>query len=323
MGRVPPVLVNGTVCVDHLDLPGRPTLRDMSGGAAMYFALAARFDAPVRVLASAGRDYPEHFRQHLVDAGVDLAGFVLRDGATFRWHGRYHDDLDDRDTLMVEYDPAVEALPEVPAGYRDSRFVFMGVSDPVNQLALLDAFPGATLTLADTIDLYIHREQYRPNLLRVLERVDGMLINRHEAADLTGLPASEPPGDLAAAVLGLGPRFVVVKLGPAGSVLRHRDGLEVVMPACSPTPPAGVADPTGAGDTFAAAMLARLARRCVTAPGEPADSPGALRDALAHGAVMASFTIEGVGNTRLLTLTSDELAERHQHFVATLAPPAH
>ncbi len=287
----PPVLVNGTLCVDTLEFPDGSRYTEQSGGAAVYFALAARLLAPVRLLGAVGRDYPEAFVDHLRDAGVDLAGLVRRGGKTFRWTGSYHHDLDDRDTLGLHIDPAVEALPPVPEAYRDSRFVFLGVNAPENQLALRRALPAAQLVMADTIDLYVH--QHAGALLEVLREIDGLLINEHEAFDLTGRRA---PEDSAAAILELGPRFVVVKRGPRGSLLRHRDeGRALPIPPCVPD---NLVDPTGAGDSFAGGMLGRLAQRNATA-----DDIDTLAEAARYGAVMASFTLEGVATSALRALT--------------------
>ncbi len=305
MTDTPPVLVNGTLCVDTLSFPDGSRHEDQSGGAGMYFALAARLLAPVRLLGAVGRDYPQLFLDQMCEAGVDTTGVVRRDGPTFRWHGDYHDDLDDRDTLVVDFDPNVEAPPPLPPHYADTRYVFLGVNAPENQLALRRKLPDARLVLADTIDLYVHK--YTDALLAMLREIDGLLINEHEAFDLTG---HRDPADAAEAILDLGPRFAVVKRGPRGSVLRTRGTPDaVVIPPC---PPDRLVDPTGAGDSFAAGFLTHLATHETGGRSHP--TVQTLADAGEAGAVMASFTLEGVANARLLTLTRREFdARRDAH----------
>ncbi|MEM1446647.1 MAG: PfkB family carbohydrate kinase [Planctomycetota bacterium] len=314
-----PILVNGTLCVDTLSFADGSRHDEQSGGCGMYFSLAAAaIDQPVRLLAAVGADYPEPFVKQLEAAAVDTLGLDRRTGKTFRWHGHYHDDLDDRDTLNLDYDPDVESLPQLPGGWADTRYAFLGVNAPENQRALRSALPQAELVLLDTIDLYVH--QYRDALMEAIAASDGLLINRHELTDLADFEVSIDPADAQIAsdrvFDELGPntslRFVVVKNGPAGSVVCTPGSQPVSVPPC---PPEVLIDPTGAGDTFAAGMLAYAAKHGLSR--DTADLVSHLPGACGWGAVLASFTLEAVGNTRLLTLTPEAFHERRAAYADT------
>ncbi|MEM8781777.1 MAG: PfkB family carbohydrate kinase [Planctomycetota bacterium] len=311
-----PVLVNGTLCVDTLSFADGSRHEECSGGCGMYFSLAAAaIGQPVRLLAAIGEDYPEPFVRQFEDADVDTLGLTRRPGNTFRWHGHYHDDLDDRDTLGLDFDPAVEALPRLPRPWADTRYAFLGVNAPENQFALRSQLHDADLVLLDTIDLYVHK--YRDALMKAVAASDGLLINRHELTDLAGVAVSSDPDDAQAAAehvfaelpasSSLG--FVVVKNGPAGSVVCFRGHAPV---AVSPCPPAVLVDPTGAGDTFAAGLLAYAARHGLSRSDD--ELPEHLATACGWGAVLASFTLEAVGNARLLTLTPEQFEARRAAY---------
>ncbi|MEM7576823.1 MAG: PfkB family carbohydrate kinase [Planctomycetota bacterium] len=309
-----PMLVNGTLCVDTLSFADGSRHDEQSGGCGMYFSLAAAaIGQPVRLLAAVGDDYPPAFVDQLEQARVDTLGLIRRPGPTFRWHGHYHDDLDDRDTLGLDFDPAVEALPELPGAWADTRYAFLGVNAPENQFALRRQLPGANLVLLDTIDLYVHR--HRDALMEAIAASDGLLINRHELTDLAGIEVSSDPGDARVAserVFAELPdaalRFVVVKNGPTGSVVCVRGEAPVHVPPCAPD---RLIDPTGAGDTFAAGMLAYAATHGLSR--DTPDLVSHLPRACDWGAVLASFTLEAVGNGRLLTLTAEQFRERLDH----------
>ncbi|MEM8494805.1 MAG: PfkB family carbohydrate kinase [Planctomycetota bacterium] len=314
-----PVLVNGTLCVDTLSFADGSRHDEQSGGCGMYFSLAAAgIDQTVRLLAAVGADYPGPFVAELADAAVDIRGLDRRPGKTFRWHGHYHDDLDDRDTLNLDYDPAVESLPELPGAWADTRYAFLGVNAPENQLALRSALPHADLVLLDTIDLYVHK--YRDALMKAVAASDGLLINRHELTDLAGVAVSTESADAQDAAQRVfdelsaasSLRFIVVKNGPAGSVVCVCGHAPVVVPPC---PPETLVDPTGAGDTFAAGMLAYAAKHGLSR--DTPDLATRLPEACGWGAVLASFTLEAVGNARLLTLTPDQFHARRAAYAGT------
>jgi len=290
------VLVNATLCIDTVEVPGRGKVTDILGGAAAYFAAAARLFGPVRVLGAVGDDYPDELWQQLEALGLDLSGVVRRPGQTLRWHGSYHADLKNRDTLVVHEDLAVEAIPPLPDAWRDTRHVCLGVTQPTNQLALQQQFPAAKLTVLDTIDLYVMK--HRPKLLEAIRGVHGLIINDWEAARLTGEENAERAAER---LLDLGPRFVIVKRGEHGATLAHPQGVW----ACPAFPVEHVVDPTGAGDSFLGGLLGHMAER-----NAGPDDFETLQQAMRYGTAAASFNIEDFSLRRLAQTSRNELDQR-------------
>ena len=299
------LIVTGSIGIDSVEAPAG-TAEDVLGGSTIYFAAAASFFGPVRVVGAVGDDFPDHFLDTFRHFNIDLQGVEKRSGSkTFRWRGRYHENMNIRDTLSVELNVLLEGLPPVPEAYRDSKYVFLANTDPENQLELLDSFPGCQLSVADTMDLYINTR--KDKLLELLGRIDGLVLNDSEAQTLTGetnlIRAAE-------AVQKLGPRFVVVKKGEHGCLLHHREG-QVALPAF---PAREVIDPTGAGDSFGGGMMGYLA----AAGGEGEPTLDQLKRALAYGTVVASFNIESFSLDRMQKLTRDDIDERFATYRAML-----
>ncbi|MEO1235185.1 MAG: PfkB family carbohydrate kinase [Planctomycetota bacterium] len=290
------VLINATLCIDTVEVPGVGKVEGVLGGAAAYFAAAARLFGPVRVLGAVGEDYPDELWAQLTAMGLDTAGIARRPGRTFRWHGRYHADLKHRDTLVVDFDPAVEAPPPVPEAWRDTGYVCLGVSLPENQLRLRGQFPGAALTVLDTIDLYVNR--HREKLVEAIGAVHGVVVNDWEAERITG---EADAARAAERLRGMAGSFAVVKRGADGAVLADAAGVW----SCPAAATAGVVDPTGAGDSFLGGMLGYLA-----SVDAGVDDTQALRRAVALGSAAASFTIEDFSLRRLAGVTRGEVEER-------------
>ena len=296
------LLVTGSIGIDTVHAP-TGSAESVLGGSAIYFAAAASFQGPVRLVAAVGEDFPAELEEPFHGFDIDLAGLEKRAGSkTFRWTGRYHENMNDRETLSTELNVLGEASPPVPDAFKDSRTVFLANAHPGAQLALRREFAGADLVVADTMDLWI--EIARPELLELLQNVDGLVLNDAESFQLT-----EERNVIRAGrkILGMGPSFVVVKKGEHGAVLVHADG-EAALPAY---PAADVVDPTGAGDSFGGGMMGRLAAT------EDKSFEGILR-AMAAGTVVASFTIEEFSLGRLESLTKEELEGREREFVETL-----
>jgi len=296
------LIVTGSISIDTIDTP-TGSVQEVVGGSSIYFTAAASFFGPVRLVGAVGEDFPDEFVDVFHQFGVDVAGLERRKGSkTFRWHGRYHDDVNMRDTINVELNVLTEALPPIPDAFKDSEYVFLAVTHPDNQLKLLDAFPQRKLVVADTIDLYINTA--RGQLLEVFKRIDGLIVNDSEAQMLTG----EPNAVVAAEkLIGFGPKFVVVKKGQHGAILMHPDGV-CVLPAY---PAKTVIDPTGAGDSFAGAFMAYLTQKDDT-------SFDSLRSAMAYGTVAASFTIEAFSVERLKQISRDDINRRFDEFTTML-----
>ena len=295
------LIVTGTIGIDTLHAPTGSAERVL-GGSCSYFAAAASFLSPVRVVGAVGGDFPADHAATLESfKGVCLQGLERRpQSRTFAWGGRYLDDMNRRETLFTELGVLEEAPPKVPAAYQDSRFVFLGNTHPAVQLDLLRQFPKRSLAVCDTMDLWINVA--RPELLALFREVDGVVLNDQEAMQLTEARNAVSAGK---AMLDLGPRFVVVKKGEHGAILAHRQGV-ATLPAF-PADAAHVVDPTGAGDTFAGGLMAHIAR---TGNGDLETIQGGM----AWGTVMASFTIEAFGLERLRRLDAKQIDDRMQRF---------
>jgi sugar/nucleoside kinase (ribokinase family) len=297
-----PLLVTGSLGIDTVATP-HGTAADVLGGSAVYFAFAASQYTDVRLVGVVGDDFPPAYRDTLASRNIDLAGLETRAGSkTFRWSGKYSDDMNDRDTLEVQLNVLAEAGAKVPPAYADSDVVFLANTHPGLQREMRSAFRNPRLTVCDTMDLWI--ETAREELVKTLGVVDGLIVNDAEARQLTGCGNMVEAGE---ALLRFGPKFAVVKKGEHGALLISADGVTAI-PAF---PTKKVKDPTGAGDSFAGGMLGYLATldRWNTA---------ALRRGLLHGTVAASFTIEDFSLGRLKSLTREELDARVQQFADML-----
>lgn len=288
------LIVTGSIGIDTVFAPTGKA-EEVLGGSAIYFAAAASFFCPVRLVAVVGEDCPESFMDTFTQFNVDLQGLEKRAGSkTFRWVGKYHQNMNQRDTLEVQLNVLAEAAPKVPDSYKDSKYVFLANTDPVNQMNLLKQFPSSELAVADTMDLWI--ETQRDELLALLHKVDGLVLNDSEAQMLTGktniVQAAEQ-------ILEYGPRFVVVKKGEHGALLQHIDG-RAALPAY---PAKNVVDPTGAGDSFAGGMMGYI-----TATDD--HSFAGIKKAIAYGTMVASFNIENFSLTRLETLKREDIDHR-------------
>ncbi|MCJ7544910.1 MAG: PfkB family carbohydrate kinase [Phycisphaerae bacterium] len=294
------LLVTGSIAIDTVETPSG-TVVEALGGSAVYFAYAASFFVdPVRVVGVVGGDCSEEFLRPLrANPRIDLSGLEVRPSSkTFRWHGRYHQDLNIRDTVAVELNVLAERGPTVPKSFRDSRYVFLANSHPDLQRQLLGQVDSPRLVVADTMDLWIHNEPAA--LERLLAELDGLLLNDAEAKALSGRANVV---EAALAVARNVRHFVVVKKGEHGSLL-VADGKVWVLPGY---PTTRVVDPTGAGDCFAGAMMGYLAAADRT-------DPAALRTAIAYGTVTASLELEDFSLNRLLRTTREEIDQRAEEL---------
>ena len=299
------LIVTGTIGIDTIETPNG-TAERILGGSGTYFSAAASFFGPVRLVAAVGEDFPEaHRAVFKTFPAVDLTGLETRKGSkTFAWGGRYHKNMNSRDTTFTELGVLAEKPPAVPEAYRDSRIVFLANSHPAVQMGMLGQLPKRVLAVADTMDLWINVAN--DDLRALLKKVDGLVLNYDEAELFTGKANVVTAGKH---LLELGPRFVVIKKGEHGAILVHRDGL-AALPAY---PTETVVDPTGAGDTFAGGMMGSIAAN--PSGGDPG-SFEAIRRSLVHGTVVASFTIEAFSLDRLRTLTRAEIDARTAHYTA-------
>ena len=288
------LIVTGSIGIDSIEAPTGKA-ENVLGGSCIYFAAAASYFTSVRLVGAVGEDFPDEHIQTFKHFNIDLEGLEKRAGSkTFRWHGRYHENMNERDTLDVQLNVLAEDLPPVPQSYRDSEYVFLANTHPAAQKALLENFPQRKLVLADTMNLWIENEL--PTLKELLRDIDGLVLNDCEAFQLTH---QSNVVRAAEAILGMGPKFVVIKKGEHGAFILHEDGM-AALPAYAAR---DVVDPTGAGDSFAGGMMGHLA-----ATGDL--SLINLRRAMAYGTIVASYNIESFSLRRLQEIDRQDIDRR-------------
>jgi sugar/nucleoside kinase (ribokinase family) len=292
------VLVVGTVAFDSIETPSGSVERVL-GGSASYFALGASFFAPVRIVGVIGEDFPQDYLDLFTQRGVDIEGIKRERGETFHWRGRYHEDINVRDTIELHLNVLAGFEPQLPDNYRDAEYVFLGNIDPVMQLEVLNQIRHMKLVICDTMDYWIRESP--EELKKVLQRIEMLVINDSEARLLSGYSNIV---QAARAILRMGPKMVLIKRGEYG-VLQFSDSSVFATPAY---PLEEVFDPTGAGDSFAGGLMGQLARS-----GDLGQ--GGLRRAIVYGSVVASFTVEDFGVKRLTDTSLPEIEDRYQKFV--------
>jgi sugar/nucleoside kinase (ribokinase family) len=291
------VLVVGTVAFDSIETPFGSAERIL-GGSAAYFALGASFFTPVRVVGVIGRDFPQEYIDLFAKRNIDIEGLRKERGETFHWRGRYHEDINVRDTLELHLNVLAGFVPHLPERYRDAEYVFLGNIDPVMQTEVLDQIRAMKLVVCDTMDHWIRESP--EELRKVLKRIEMLVINDSEARLLSGYNNIVRA---ARAILKMGPKVILIKRGEYG-VLQFSDDSTFATPAY---PLEEVFDPTGAGDSFAGGFLGQLARS-----GD--HSERGLRRAIVYGSVVASFTVEDFGVKRLTSVELAAIEERYQNF---------
>lgn len=298
------LLVVGSVAYDTIKTP-RGEVVEALGGAAVYFSLAARLFMPVRLVGVVGDDFRGGDLDLLSDRSVDVSGLErVQGGRTFRWTGEYSQNMNSRETLSVELNVFENFKPKVPQAFRDSRFVFLANAPPVTQMSVLDQMDRPDFVMADTMDLWI--QTAHKDLLGLLRRIDGLLVNDSEAMLLTDRHNVIEAGR---AIQDLGPSRVVIKKGEHGAILFDGDHI-VPLPAY---PIVSVKDPTGAGDSFAGALMGYLACT-VGAKGRLAVEPRVFKQALGHGVVVASLTCEDFGVRRIAAASEAEVRGRFAQY---------
>ncbi|MFP4105077.1 MAG: PfkB family carbohydrate kinase [Phycisphaerae bacterium] len=293
------LLVTGSIGIDTVESPaGR--IVDALGGSSVYFSYAAAFFSPVRFVGVVGEDCPTNFLKPLHDKPeIDMAGLEVREGSkTFRWHGRYHDDVNERDTIEVDLNVLGEEGPRIPDSFKDSKYVFLANTHPALQMQLLDSLSDSALVVADTMDLWIKTEH--PLLLELIKRIDGLVLNDSEAKLLTGKYNVVEAGLEISAMLK---KFCVIKKGEHGSLLFMGEKVS----ALPSYPTLKVVDPTGAGDSFAGAMMGHIAA-------EDSIDRAVICKAIAYGTVTASLGIEGFSLNRFQQVRREDIEERMDLF---------
>jgi sugar/nucleoside kinase (ribokinase family) len=293
------VVVVGAVGYDTIETQNGNAV-EVLGGSGVYFSLACRFFAPVSLVAAVGTDFKPEDRQLLLDRSIDLRGLESREGLTFRWHGRYHEDMNKRDTLNLALNVFADFAPELLPDQRCAGFVFLANISPQLQIYVLDQMASPRVAAADTMSHWI--ENSRPELIKLMSRLDILTLNDEEACMLSGEHNLVKAGQ---ALLKMGPKTALIKRGENGVLQFSKEGLFAV-PAY---PLEEVHDPTGAGDTFAGAFMGCIARN------SHLDERGR-RSAVVYGSVMASYVVERFSVQRIVDLTWDDIDDRYRAFLA-------
>jgi sugar/nucleoside kinase (ribokinase family) len=298
------ILVVGSLAYDSIETPSGKVDRAL-GGSANYFSLAASMFTNVRLVGVVGEDYDQKDIELLKSRQVDMNGMQVQKGKTFHWEGSYTGDLNEAVTKKTELNVFEKFNPEIPASFKDSKFVFLANISPDLQLKVLSQVQKPLFTGMDTMNFWISSKLN--DLKAVLSKVDVVLINEGEAMMLTG----EANAISAAPKLcQMGPRALVIKRGEYGFVLYQKDQGFCILPAF---PTSKVVDPTGAGDTFAGGFFGYLS----SLNRVPTSSD--LKQACVHGTILASFTIQDFSVAALAKVTKDQFLARLKDYQKVIA----
>jgi len=293
------LVIVGTVAFDAIETPFGKTDKIL-GGAATFIGLAAsQFHVDGTIVSVVGGDFPQEDIDMLSSKGFDVSGLQsVKDGKTFFWAGKYHNDMNSRDTLVTELNVLADFNPVVPSDYLDAEVVMLGNLHPSVQLSVIEQMIRPKLIVLDTMNFWM--DNALEDLQLVISKVDVITINDEEVRQLTGefslVVAAQK-------IMEMGPKYVVIKKGEHGALLFHQD--EVFYAPALPLEE--VFDPTGAGDSFAGGFTGYLAKT-------EDYSFENMKTAIINGSALASFCVEKFGTERLLELTKKELHQRLQQF---------
>jgi len=287
------VLIVGTTALDSIKTPTKENPR-LLGGSASHAAVAASFFSPVKLVGGVGEDFPKKYIALYHRHKIDLAGLQILPGKTFHWSGEYEVNMNNRRTLATELGVIETFTPILPAAYKNSQFVLLGNIAPALQHSVLDQMRKPKFVVADSMDLWLNIAL--PDLLRLLKRVDGFVLNDSEAELLT---KEDNIFVALKKIHKLGPKYVIIKKGSHGSILSGPKGIFI----CPAYPLHTVEDPTGAGDSFVGGLMGYLA----TARGS---IDANIRRAMVYGSVIASFCCEGFGLNRTTKTRRTDIEKR-------------
>ncbi|HLV92715.1 MAG TPA: PfkB family carbohydrate kinase [Aequorivita sp.] len=293
------LVIVGTVAFDAIETPFGKTDKIL-GGAATYIGIAAsQFNVDGAIVSVVGGDFPKEHLTMLEGKGMDISGLeVVEYGKTFFWSGKYHNDMNTRDTLITDLNVLADFKPQVPENYKDAEVVMLGNLHPLVQLSVIEQMNSPKLMVLDTMNFWM--DSALDDLKKVISKVDVITINDEEARQLSGEYSLVTA---AKSIMKMGPKYVVIKKGEHGALLFGDDDV-FYAPAM---PLREVFDPTGAGDTFAGGFTGYLART-------KDYSFANMKNAVINGSALASFCVEKFGTERLLSLNTKEMYQRLQQF---------
>jgi sugar/nucleoside kinase (ribokinase family) len=292
------ILIVGSLALDSIQTPlGKR--REILGGSAVYSAVSASlFHSPVNLVGVVGRDFPKRYIDMLKKKGIDLQGLEIKDGRTFRWQGEYTWNFNQAKTISTQLNVFAGFKPRIPQAYKNSQYVFLANIDPCLQEKVLEQVKKPKLVFCDTMNHWI--EHRRKHLIKTFKKVDILLLNDSEARQLTG---EVNMVKVARSIRKLGPDTVVIKLGENGALLftgKHVFCLPGFLLE-------SVVDPTGAGATFAGGFIGYLARTGKI-------NQRVLREAVVHGSIMATFTVEDFSLDKLYKARKSSVNKRLKEF---------
>jgi sugar/nucleoside kinase (ribokinase family) len=296
------LLIVGTVAFDAIETPFGKTDKILGGAATFIGLSASHFKLQSAIVSVVGDDFPQEYLDLLTDRNIDISGLeVVQGGKTFFWSGRYHNDMNSRDTLATELNVLADFNPVVPESFKNADVVMLGNLHPLVQTGVLNQMTSTPkLVVLDTMNFWM--DCALPELLDVIKRVDVITINDEEARQLSGEYSLVKA---AAKIHSMGPKYVVIKKGEHGALLFHNEHI-FFAPAL---PLAEVFDPTGAGDTFAGGFAG-----FITQQGNI--SFETMKTAIIQGSNLASFCVEKFGTERMVELEKEEVQERLKQFRA-------
>ncbi len=288
--------VFGSTALDTIRTPNK-VLKGVLGGAATYASISASYFVKPSLIAVVGKDFPKKYHSILLK-NLDLRGFTVKDGKTFRYDGKYDETLSIRTTLKTELNVLGNFKPKVPEEYRKSEYVYLANNDPEQNVALIKEFDKVKFSMCDTIEFWIANK--KPSVIKMIKAVDAVVINDEEAKLLT---KEHNLIKCAKKMMSWGAKYVVIKKGEHGSLLFYDD---VIFPSVAFSLE-DIVDPTGAGDSFAGAMIGYLASKKNV-------NLSTIKKAVIYGNVLGSFAVEKYGIDGILNLKKSQILERVDQY---------
>ncbi len=291
------LIIVGSIGIDDIETPTEKR-EGILGGSVSYACAAASFFSHTGMVGVVGTDFPQEFRDTWSNMNIDLEGLQTVEGGTFRWGGKYHENMDNRDTLFTDLGVFETFSPELPENYKEAPYLFLGNIHPALQLHVLEQVKNPKFVLIDTMDLWINIA--KEDLEKVISKCHMLTLNESEAQLFTG---EHSLTQAAKALLELGPEYVLIKKGGNGSMLFTKEDVFLLHAY----PLDRFKDPTGAGDTFAGGLMGALCESGKT-------DKEAIRQAMVYGSITASFGVEEFSLERLTELDRDQIEIRVAEF---------
>ena len=288
--------VFGSTALDTIRTP-KKVLKDVLGGAATFAAISASFFVKPGLIAVIGNDFPKKYH-NILKKYVDLKGLTVLDGKTFRYDGSYDKTLSIRKTLKTELNVLADFKPNVPDEYKKSDFVYLANNDPEQNAKIINEFDNVRFSMCDTIEFWIATK--RNAVIKMIKSVDAVVINDEEARLLT---KEENLIKCAKKMMSWGAKYIIIKKGEHGSLLFHED---IIFPSVGFSLES-ILDPTGAGDSFAGAMIGYLASKKKTSFSE-------IKNSVIYGNIMGSFAVEKYGIDALTTIKRSDITKRLKQY---------